>query len=113
MNLRIERRCDFPELEPTDKYQFGVLHYFVDDKEVSERTYQDIFMSESSYYECCQNFGTHTAACVRESVKERRRRREWQHTCINRRDIPCAACDDEGEPRRASLMCWNVIEGEY
>lgn len=108
MNFRIERRDDFPDLSPTDKYQYGVLHYYINNNEVSEKTYKDAFMSESSYYECCQNFGTHTAVCVREAV---RARKTYQHTCIDRRDIRCAACKDGFIP--PSLDCWNVIEGEY
>ena len=59
-------------------------------------------MSESSYYECCDNYGTHTVWCVRKEETER-----------NIRQIE-RLIEDEWQREREQLFDkWNVIEGEH
>jgi hypothetical protein len=50
-------------------------------------------MSESSFYECCDNFGTHTAACTRAALA-RMRRRNTPLVRHDPRDSDFGRCDE-------------------
>jgi hypothetical protein len=57
-------------------------------------------MSESSFYECCSNFGTHTAACTRAALARMRRR----HTPLTKHD------PRDSDFGRSEICEWDAFE---